>query len=262
MTTVVDLLNLDALGDDRFLAHNPDEDRRRVFGGQVVAQALMAATGTVEAQHLVHSLHAYFLRAGSMAQPIEMAVERLRTGRQVSARRVTALQEGKAILILSASFHQPGGQGEFHVTGPTGVPGPEHGLPRTRHSNRYGIEALDASFDQPTGTGRRLWFRSTDDLGDDPALHRAVVAYQTDHGPFGSARRVVDASVGGFDDMFRASLDHAIWFHRPFRADDWLLHDIDAISYHGDRILTNAGVYDAKNRRVATVTQEILARAS
>lgn len=181
---------------DTFVGLSPPERRARVFGGQVVAQALVAATQTTPATHHVHSLHAYFLRGGDVDQPIHYEVDRLRDGRSFTARRVTASQEGKAILVLSASFHAAG------------------------------------------------------------------IAYATDHGPFGAARRIVDtAGAGLFDRMFRASLDHAIWFHRPPRIDEWVLYDIEAITHRDDRILTSGRILDAAGRRIATVAQEILARA-
>lgn len=244
---------------DVHVGHSPPERRARVFGGQVVAQALVAATSTVTPHHPVHSLHAYFLRGGDVDEPIEYAVDRLRDGRSFSARRVTASQRGEAILVLSASFHGGGPSGVDEPSAPLGVPGPE-GLPPTRFARPGVLDTGDASLDEPVTPHRRLWFRAGCELASE--LHAAGVAYATDHGPFGAARRAVDATTPGlFDRMFRASLDHAIWFHRPPRIDDWVLYDIEAVTHRDDRILTSGRILDADGRRVATVAQEILARA-
>lgn len=242
---------------DLFVGHSPLESRRRVFGGQVVAQSLVAATATVPAGHHVNSLHAYFLRGGEVAEPIEFEVERLRDGRAFSARRVTARQQGKAILVMSSSFHAGGPGGDYEPPPPTGVPGPE-GLPPTGFNRDGRLETRDANRDR-SGLQRQVWFRAPSSLPVE--LHAAAVAYATDHGPFGAARRVVDRDKAGhFDTLFRASLDHAVWFHRPPRADDWLLYDIEAVMHRDDRILTSGRVLDEQGRRIATVTQEILAR--
>lgn len=244
---------------DRFLGHSPPERRARVFGGQVVAQSLVAATATVPASQPVHSLHAYFLRGGDVDVPIEYEVERLRDGRSFTARRVTARQGGAAILVLSASFHAGGPSGDHEAPAPVGIPGPDD-LPPTRFAKPGVLDTRDASYDQPRTLQRRLWFRAGCDLP--PELHAAGVAYATDHGPFGAARRIVDtAGAGLFDQMFRASLDHAIWFHRPPRIDDWVLYDIEAVTHRSDRILTSGRIVDGAGRRIATVAQEILARA-
>jgi acyl-CoA thioesterase II len=256
---LLDILTLEPTGSDRFLAHSPPEERRRVFGGQVVAQALTAAAATVPDGHVAASLHAYFLRGGSVTEPIELSVERLREGRAFSARRVTASQGGSVILVLSSSFKAPAEGGDHDLAAPTDVPGPDD-LPPTRFGHPDRLDTRDASHDQPDGARRRVWFRSARPLPDDQAVHRAVVAYATDHGPFGAARRVVDASGVEFDSLFRTSLDHAIWFHRPIRADQWILHDIEAVSHHDQRIFTRAALYDRQGRRLASAAQEILAR--
>jgi acyl-CoA thioesterase-2 len=264
--TLAEILTLSpATGDDgaevpdHFVGHSPPERRARVFGGQVVAQSLVAATATVPAAHPVHSLHAYFLRGGDVAEPIDYEVERLRDGRSFTARRVTARQDGKAILVFTASFHAGGPSGDYEPPAPLGIPGPEH-LPTTRFAKPGVLETRDASYDQPRTPQRRLWFRAGCELP--PELHAAGVAYATDHGPFGAARRIVDtAGAGLFDQMFRASLDHAIWFHRPPRIDDWVLYDIEAVTHRDDRILTSGRILDGNGRRIATVAQEILARA-
>jgi acyl-CoA thioesterase-2 len=122
------------------------------------------------------------------------------------------------------------------------------------------LDGLDASYDDPRSLQRHLWFRAGCELPDH--LHAAGVAYATDHGPFGAARRVVDTGGPGvFDTMFRASLDHAVWFHRPPRIDDWVLFEVEAVAHRDDRILTSGRIVDGQGRRIATVAQEILARS-
>lgn len=261
MRTVDDLtsiLTLDVVGEDTFVGYSPQEKRGRVFGGQVIGQALAAAGATVDPTHLVNSLHGYFLRGGDVARPIEFAVERLREGRAFSHRRATASQDGRVILVLSASFHAPGEGGDYQQPTPAGIPRPEH-LPETNFSRAHRIETRDASYDQVSGVMRRLWFRCP---GDVPVhLHTAAVAYATDHGPFGAARRLVDvAGAGTFDSLFRTSLDHAIWFHRQPDASNWLLYDIEAVMHHDERILLQGKIYDEAGLRIASVTQEMLAR--
>lgn len=231
-----------------------------MFGGQVIGQAMIAAGHTVDALHAANSLHAYFLRAGDYSEPLELGVERLRSGRSFSARRVTVRQRGDVLLVLSASFHADEAGGDFQNAAPPNVPPPDE-LPPTRFSSTV-IETRDASYDEPHGNRRLLWFRAPQPLGDDRNLHRGALAYATDHGPFGAARRVVSAGGADFESMFRASLDHAIWFHGDVRADGWLLYDVSVLSHRGARILTHGSVSDADGRLVATVTQEILARSA
>ncbi len=258
--TLAEILTLDTdpVSDDRFVGHSPPVARRRVFGGQVVAQALVAAQRTVPAGFDVDSLHAYFLRGGEVFEPIGYEVERLREGRAFAARRVTARQHGKTILVLSASFHVGGAGGDYAAPPRPGIPGPEH-LPPTRFARPGVLDTRDASHDQPGGVRRAVWMRADCELPDD--LHAAGLAYATDHGPFGAARRLVDTMGSGhFDTLFRASLDHAVWFHRPIRLDDWLLYDVEAVAHHDDRVLTTGTITDLAGRRVATVAQEILAR--
>jgi acyl-CoA thioesterase-2 len=269
------ILELEPAGRDRFRAHSPAEGRRRIFGGQVAAQALLAAARTVEADHRPQSLHAYFLAGGDESVPIELAVERVRSGRSFTVRRVVAAQAGTEILHLAASFHAAEHGGDFAAPMPAGVPAPG-GLEPTRFSGPI-IETRDVPDPAGAGTGgggavegagsgrRRLWFRvpaALPALDDDPALHAAAITYATDHGPFGAARRVVDAQGGDFEASQRASLDHALWFHRPAPADDWLLYDIEVVAHHGARILTRAGLYTASGARIGSVSQEILVRTA
>ncbi len=251
------ILGLERVDDDTFRGLSPNRQRARVFGGQVIGQALVAGAGTVDAPHVVNSLHAYFLRAGDYRTPITYGVERLRSGRSFSARRGTARQRGETLLVMSASFHGPETGGYYQATVPVHRGDPQQ-LPPTGFSSSV-IETRDASYDQPQGPTRSLWFRAPVDLGDDDHLHAGAMAYATDHGPFGAARRV----TGGretFDAMYRASLDHAIWFHRVVRADEWLHYEITVVAHRGARILTQGVVSDQAGLRVATISQEILAR--
>jgi Acyl-CoA thioesterase N-terminal domain len=196
--TLAEILTLDPCHDEdgrpvdeTFLGNSPPDCRARVLGSQVVAQALVAASETTPAAHHVHSLHAYFLRGGDVDQPIHYEVDRLRDGRSFTARRVTASQEGRAILVLSASFHAGGPSGDCESPAPLGLPGPER-LPATRFAKPGVLETRDASYDQPRTPQRRLWFRSGCGLA--PELHAAGIAYATDHGPFGAARRILDSA--------------------------------------------------------------------
>ena len=195
--TLHQILDLEGGEGDRFVGHSPPEKRSRVFGGQVVAQALVAADRTVDAGQHVHSLHAYFLRAGDVEQPIAFEVDRVRDGRSFSARRVTALQDGRAILVLSCSFYSGGSTGDREPPGPQGVPEPDE-LPATGFARPGVLQTADASGEGPDGPRRRLWFRADCDLPE--ALHAPAMAYATDHGLFGAARRLADTDRPGCED--------------------------------------------------------------
>lgn len=255
------ILALERVHHDRFRARSPRDGRVRVFGGQVAAQALVAAAQTVEEPHRPQSLHAYFLAGGDESVPIDLAVERVRSGRSFSVRRVVASQEGADILHLSASFHATETGGDYERGASGAVPPPDR-LPPTRFSGPV-VETREATADEPDPGRRRLWFRVRGPLPDvdaEPVLHAAAITYATDHGPFGAARRVIAAQGGDFDAHQRASLDHVLWFHRLARADDWLLYDIEVVAHHGARLLTRAGLFTAAGTRVGSVSQEILVR--
>ncbi len=256
----------------------PQVGRQRVFGGLVVAQALVAAARTVEGR-APHSLHAYFILPGDPAQPIVYEVERVRDGRSFTTRRCIAVQAGRTIFDLFASFHvdEPGLD---HQAPMPDVPGPDDLPGEAEIEARYGAmlpPALKNWFkgeraielrpcdlgrydkSRPPAPAQNVWIRATKPLPDDPALHRAVLAYASD-------LSLIDVTLAAhgrslFEPEFSAaSLDHAIWFHRPFRIDDWLLYAQDSPSTSGARGLARGLLFDRAGRLVATVMQEGLVR--
>jgi acyl-CoA thioesterase II len=275
---LVDLLVLDQLDLDLFLGRQPDTDRQRVFGGQVAAQALMATIRTVDPAYVVHSLHAYFLLPGDTAVPIIYDVQRLRDGRSFGTRRVVARQHGRPIFYLTANFQRPEEGLEHQDVMPEVIP-PEEAVDFLELMRSRGTDdaealakewaALDVRFigssrrglaEDPAHPARaRLWMRVAGDLGDDAALHAAAFTYASDMTLLGAAVTPHDVTLSS-PGMQAASLDHTLWFHRPFRADDWWLYDQVSPSASGGRGLSLAGVYAADGRRVATAAQEGLIR--
>jgi acyl-CoA thioesterase-2 len=274
---LVTLLDLEPIEVNVFRGRSPDENRQRVFGGQVAGQALVAAGRTIdEAGRSVHSLHAYFLRPGDPNIPILYEVDRVRDGRSFSTRRVVAIQHGQAIFVLHASFHvhEPGL--DHQVPMPDGVPDPET-LPDFKTRMAPHREQLGEMYDRPRpidlryvdadpmsrrgvpSPGQRVWLRADGRLPDDSVLHTCIVTYASDMTlldtsllPFGLA--------WGDPGVQMASLDHAMWFHRPFRADEWLLYDQWAISTSNARGLAGGSIFSRAGELVVTVVQEGLAR--
>jgi acyl-CoA thioesterase-2 len=258
------LLELDRIDRDIFRGPNQGEGSRRVFGGQVAAQALRAAGATIEADHRVNSLHAYFLRPGRYGIPITYLVDRIRDGTSFTTRRVVALQEGEAILNLDASFHrdEPGDEysqpsvvdlADPPATSPAfEADGPFSGLHRRPFDMR---EVLVRTSPEPA---RALWVRTSDRLPDDPEIHACVITFLSDMGPVGAVRR----SVGGwpFGRGMSASLDHCLWFHRPARADEWLLYRLDSVAAAGARGVAKGEIWTADGTLAVTVMQEALVR--
>lgn len=271
---VVDLLDLEPIEVNIFRGRSPDETRQRVFGGQVAAQALVAATRTVdEPGREVHSLHAYFLRPGDPRIPILYEVDRIRDGRSFTTRRVTAIQHGKAIFNLSASFHTAE-EGFVHGTDIPDVPDPET-LPSTRSLlEAEGIDLgmtfigsqIELRWVTPTPIERSrplpprqlVWFRANGAFGDDPVLHRCLLTYASDLTLLDTT--LLPHGVGWQHDVEMASLDHAIWFHGDFRADEWLLYEQDTPAATQGRGLARGLVYRRDGALIATVIQEGLLR--
>ncbi|MBS9476012.1 acyl-CoA thioesterase [Ancylobacter radicis] len=274
---LVDLLDLEPLEVNLFRGRNPPESwpfRTRVFGGQVLAQALVAAQRTVDIA--AHSLHAYFLLAGDPAAPILYEVERVRDGRSFATRRTVAIQHGRPIFIMSVSFHreEPGLDHQLDLEGPVPAPQDVPGIHDLADSVLAGLPEPVRNYWlrprpielKPIGLGerhavprRRVWFRAAQALPDDPALHRAVLAYATDMTLLEATTVVHGTSVLG-SRIQAASLDHALWLHRPFRADGWLLYVQDSPSASGARGLARGLIYDQAGRLVASVAQEGLIR--
>ncbi|PZQ82495.1 MAG: acyl-CoA thioesterase II [Ancylobacter novellus] len=280
MSTVaelVDLLDLETLEDNVFRGRNPPESwpfRTRVFGGQVLAQALVAAQRTVDIA--AHSMHAYFLLAGDPSVPILYEVERVRDGRSFATRRTVAIQHGRPIFIMSVSFHREEPGLDHQLALDVEVPGPED-VPGATELAADVLAALPAPVRdywlrprpielKPIGLGERhavprrmVWFRAASALAGAPELHRAVLAYATDMTLLEATTVVHGTSVLG-SRIQAASLDHALWLHRPFRADDWLLYVQDSPSASGARGLARGLIYDRQRRLIASVAQEGLIR--
>jgi acyl-CoA thioesterase II len=279
MSTVLAVLDVDAdpVAPDVFAGRSLPQPNGRVFGGQVLAQALLAAGRTVPADRLPHSVHGYFLRAGDVATPIEFAVERLRDGRSFTARRTHALQGGSPILSMITSFqaHQPGL--DFADEMPAGVPEPEDvqsvfdELGEIDHPVAK-FWTQEAAFDVrhvhgslylgpgPRDHGRQLvWFRARGPVPDDQLLHRALLAYACDQVMLEPVLR-----RAGLSWMARglsiASLDHAMWWHRDVNVGDWLLYVQSAPSAQGGRGLGAARVFTRDGVLVASIAQEGMVR--
>lgn len=270
---LVRLLDLEAIEVNIFRGVQPDEERQRVFGGQVLAQALMAAGRTVD-KGRVHSLHAYFLRPGDPKVPILYEVDRIRDGKSFTTRRVVAIQHGRAIFNMQTSFHvdEPGFE---HQRPMPEVPRPEE-VPSLLERLRTANGDLDEFFTRPhpieqrfigalpwsgevRGMEQQLWIRADGTLGDDPLLHAAVATYASDMSLFDS---ILGPHAISWDDgtFMGASLDHCMWFHKDFRADDWLLYDSESPVAGGARGLGRGFLYDQSGRLVVSMVQEGLTR--
>lgn len=273
---LVTLLDLERIEERIFRGQSPDDMRQRVFGGQVAGQALVAATRTVE-HGIVHSLHSYFLRPGDPTIPIVYEVEIIRDGRSFSTRRVNAIQHGQSIFHLTASFHIAEAGFDHQFEAPTGMPAPET-LPdfNTRNVDRRDElgdwysrpRPIDTRYVGPDETerarGERLpphqtvWMRADGALPDNPVLHQCVLTYASDMTLLDTAN-LPHGQWFLSGDLMMASLDHAMWFHRPFRADEWFLYVQDTPSSSGARGLARGLIYQ-NNELVVSVVQEGLVR--
>jgi acyl-CoA thioesterase II len=278
---LINLLDLEALEVNMFRGQSRDLGGKSVFGGQVIGQALVAAGRTVEDAE-PHSLHAYFLRPGDMALPIVYEVDRVRDGRSFIARRVQAIQHGQPILSMIASFQKPEAGPEHQLAMPE-VPPPEqlrsqHDLatewlasrpevPQRLHDAMLRVTAIEFRPVQPwnplqptvSGLNQNFWFRAAGQLPDDPILHRCVLAYASDFNLLSTALRPHAMSFLSPNNAI-ASIDHALWFHRDVRVDDWLLYAMDSPSAQGSRGLSRGLIFDRSGRLVASVVQENLMR--
>ena len=281
---LLEALDLERVGHDIFQGHSPRRlgDRQRVFGGLVVAQALVAVSRTV-ADRVPHSLHCYFILPGEVSLPITYEVDRVRDGRSFATRRCGAAQGGRVIFDLVASFQaadQVGDRGLDHQMPKPDAPEPDdlptgaelevtvgHLMPPGLKHWFLGKQAIEV---RPCDIGRyggrdapqnrqQVWIRASERLPDDPAVHRAVLAYLSD-------MTLLDAALAPHGrtlfepTLAAASLDHALWFHRPFRADEWLLYAQDSPNMSGSRGLTRGLIFDRAGVLVATVMQEGLIR--
>ena len=274
-------LDLATIGPDSFRGSSPAFGWRRTFGGLVVAQALVAAEQTVDGRP-AHALHGSFLRPGDPETPINYDVERLRDGGSFSTRRCVASQHGKSIFALSASFHQSEGDAFDHAHPMPKVPAPE-ALPSFRDIRDPALATVPISLRAylerespmelrpvdlarfsssgrvPSSDRQDIWMKASGRLPDDPAIHRAVLAYMSDMTLLDTALARHGRSV--FEpDLQAASLDHAIWFHRPVRADEWLLYSEDSPSASGARGFTRGTIYARDGILAASTAQEGLIR--
>lgn len=275
---LVALLDLEELEVNIFRGQSPREERQRVFGGQVAGQALVAAGRTVEAS-VVHSLHAYFLRPGDPTIPILYEVDRIRDGKSFTTRRVVAIQHGRAIFHLSASFQHPESGVEHMATMPA-APAPET-LPtflermqpqlataneevrrwilRERPIDVREVEPVNEFSPEKRPPRQLVWIRADGKLPDDLLLHQCVMAYASDMTLLDTT--TLPHALSWWDSSVQmASLDHAMWFHRPFRADEWLLYAQVSPSASGARGFATGSFFTRDGRLVASVAQEGLIR--
>ena len=275
---LLDLLDLEPIEENIYRGQNRNIGTGRIFGGQVLAQALVAAARTVGDDRPVHSMHGYFILAGDLDVPVVYFVDTLRDGGSFTTRRVTAIQHGKAIFNLSASFHRPE-EGWDHQAPMPAVPDPEslpkeldlvreraHELPDAIRPYLTQDRPLDIRLvgrhpfdDSPEEAVRHYWFKAEGTLGDALLEHQAVLAYASDYGLLGSA---LDPHGVSYRDprLMVASLDHSIWFHRPFRVDEWLLYATESPIAAGARGFCRGSFYTRDVVLVASTAQEGLMR--
>lgn len=278
VTELIDLLTLEKIEENLFRGQSHSLGSQRVFGGQVLAQALQAAYETVDRTRTVHSLHCYFVLPGDIERPIVFEVETIRDGGSFSTRRVKAIQRGKAIFFMSASFHLEE-EGFSHQIPMGTVAQPDELISWKEIVEKFsdflpkGIKkflSVDHPFTfkpvelfDPTAEGqppiRNVWMRSIGEVPNDKRIQQAVLAYASDYNLLTTAL-LPHGKRAYSSDMQMASLDHAMWFHRPFKADDWLLYAIDSPSASGARGFTRGSIYNLQGDLVASVAQEGLIR--
>ena len=273
-TELVELLDLEQIDDDLFRGAQMPTSRPIVFGGQVAAQALVAASRTVAEPYTAHSLHSYFLQPGDPSVPTIYDVENLRDGRSFVTRRVIAQQHGRPIYAQTVNFHldEPGLE---HAEPMPDVPGPDHesvrpigrSIPDEERLDQWGAadvrvvdpEAAGLACDPRHPARQRVWMRVATPLPDDQFWHRAAFTFLSDVTLAGAALVPHGVSLSG-GEVFAASLDHAVWFHRPFRADEWWLYDQVSPSASAGRGLVLARVFSRSGELVASVAQEAMVR--
>jgi acyl-CoA thioesterase II len=277
---LLDLLDLEQIEENIFRGRSRPAIVPRVFGGQVAAQALVAAGRTVPEDRLPHSLHAYFLRTGDPGAPIVYTVDRMNDGRSFTARRVVAVQHGQPIFALSASF-QRWEEGLEHQAPMPSAPDPETLPTAEERLPAYGLDAavvekmLEARaavdlryvddppfgrYGEPREPRSQVWFRANGKIDDDPLLHVVLATYVSDMTLLDSILLAHGRGGWAVGDVVGASLDHAMWFHRPFRADEWLLYDQESPSSSGGRGLGQGRIYTRDGRLAISVIQEGVVR--
>jgi acyl-CoA thioesterase-2 len=250
---LTNIFDLEPHGPDTYVGESPAYSWGRIYGGLVIAQALWAATQTVRPEHVIHSLHAYFILGGDLKEPVRYEVDRIRNGRSFTTRRVAARQSAGAILTLGCSF-------QVAETGPENQSAVlEKDIPQPDDLKMYydaGIERCDVAL--PAAPPRSMaWARFRESLGDDARLQACGLAYLSDTNPMSAVHR---SHPDDHEGLMGASLDHAMWFHRPVRADDWVLIDMTAHGMIGSRGLATGPVFHPDGTHVATIAQEGLLR--
>ncbi|MER6093941.1 acyl-CoA thioesterase [Streptomyces bluensis] len=280
LQSLLDLLDLEQIEENIFRGQSRPGVVPRVFGGQVAAQALVAAGRTVPEDRLAHSLHAYFLRVGDAGAPIVYTVDRMNDGRSFTTRRVVAVQHGQPIFALSASF-QRYEEGLDHqapmppAPDPETLPAAEERLPayglapgvvdklleaRAGVDIRYVDDPPYGRYGRPREPRSQVWFRTNGKLDDDPLLHVVLATYVSDMTLLDSILLAHGRGGWAVGDVVGASLDHAMWFHRPFRADEWLLYDQESPSSSAGRGLGQGRIYTQDGQLAISVIQEGVVR--
>lgn len=280
LTTLVSLLEMETIEENLFRGASQDLGFRQLFGGQVLGQALSAASKTVDDCRHANSLHGYFLRTGDAHKPVVYQVDRVRDGGTFSTRRVMAIQCGQPIFTCSASFHLPE-DGFSHQLDMPDVPPPEALTPeielaphladglsdekrekmlRDKPIETRAVQVLDPLHPEKANPVKQIWFKAAGTLPDSPALHRALLAYTSDFGLLTTSLLPHGASIWQ-PHMQVASLDHAIWFHSDVRLDDWLLYSMDSPWAGHARGFSRGSIFTRDGRLVASVAQEGLTRA-
>lgn len=279
LQSLLALLDLEQLEVNLFRGNSQRQGWQRVYGGQVLGQALVAAGRTVESGRNAHSIHAYFLLGGDPQHPIIYEVDRIRDGGSFTTRRVTAIQHGRAIFAMSASFHKLEQSFEHQFTMPD-TPAPEdlaseqellaqfgESLPESVRNYLMRVRPIEMRPVDPTRYLTRkpqearqaIWMRAAGQLGDDPRLHQCVLAYASDFTLLDTAL-VAHGKLVFDPDVQLASLDHAMWFHQPFRADEWLLYVQDSPWAGGARAFCRGSIFNRDGAIIASATQEGLTR--
>lgn len=279
LARLIKLLNVEEIEKCVYRGECEDLGFKSLFGGQVMGQALMAAGRTVESDKPAHSLHGYFIRPGNSEDPLYFEVDLIRSGRSFSTRRVVAKQNGLAIFSMAASFERPEEGLEYQlvmpvVKGPEGLPSEQERAiamkdllpPKTRevYTRERAIEVRevdpqDPFHPKPAPAFRDTWLKTVGPLADDQLLHRSLLAYASDFGLVGTS--LLPHGLSLFKgDVQMASLDHALWFHREFRFDEWLLYAKQSTTTHGSRGFNQGQFFSGQGALVASVTQEGLMR--
>ena len=276
---IIEILDLEEIEQNHYRATSPNEGWQRVYGGQVIGQALVAASRTVDPDRHAHSLHGYFLRGGDTTIPILYKVDRIRDGRSFTTRRVVAIQRGEPIFTMSISF-QVDEEGLTHQFDMPSAPAPEtlqdenelraeqsvdwpeeirENFTMTSAIQMRQVKPVDLMNPEPAAPQQQCWMKTRESLPDDQRLHQCVLAYLSDWTLLDTAVRPHGISYLG-DNLQMASLDHAMWFHRPFRADEWLLYEQDSPAAGGSRGFNRGLIYNQAGELVASTTQEGLIR--